>query len=480
MSVNSKMTAIADEIRDKTGKTEALNLDQMAESIPEVYKAGQSSMVDESKLIPKTVSGSYISVDDVSEIPHTVQCKISGVDNPESVTVTRTRKNLFNKADVYKFYCDGSGKVISNDGMRSVIIPIPNKGSLTITQPKDGVLQRVGFVSEFPQNNTPLIYEGATAFTAYTDGMTISWDDAKINYAVITFWRNTSSYTETEVAETIQIELGVTATDYESHTAETYTSNADGTVEGMTSVSPYMNIFTDTEGANIEATYNKSWGMQTEYDRFWDSYQAKGNRKECKHLFSGRGWNNELFKPKYDMAVTNAYMMFMESSISGDLPKLLADAGVTLDFAECSNFQYAFSVSSFTRIGILDGRTGGSNSFLDTFNYSYYLRTIDKIISGENTKFSNNCFAYCNTLTNITFEGVIVTSINFQWSPLTKTSITNIINTLSATATGQTLTLKLSAVNTAFETSSGTADGSTSAEFAALVATKTNWTITMI
>ena len=37
----------------------------------------------------KTVSGSYISVDDVSELPHDVKCKVTGVANPESVTVTR-------------------------------------------------------------------------------------------------------------------------------------------------------------------------------------------------------------------------------------------------------------------------------------------------------------------------------------------------------------------------------------------------------
>lgn len=39
-SVNEKMTAIANEIRAKTGGEEKLNLDQMASSIDEVYEAG--------------------------------------------------------------------------------------------------------------------------------------------------------------------------------------------------------------------------------------------------------------------------------------------------------------------------------------------------------------------------------------------------------------------------------------------------------
>ena len=46
MSVKEKMTALADAIRDKTGKTEALGLDEMAEGVGEVYEAGQKSEYD--------------------------------------------------------------------------------------------------------------------------------------------------------------------------------------------------------------------------------------------------------------------------------------------------------------------------------------------------------------------------------------------------------------------------------------------------
>lgn len=43
MSVNEKMTAIADAIREKTGGTDALTLDGMAEAIPSVYEAGKDA-----------------------------------------------------------------------------------------------------------------------------------------------------------------------------------------------------------------------------------------------------------------------------------------------------------------------------------------------------------------------------------------------------------------------------------------------------
>ena len=47
MSINSKMTAIADAIRDKTGETEPLSLDDMALAIPIVYDAGKQAEYNE-------------------------------------------------------------------------------------------------------------------------------------------------------------------------------------------------------------------------------------------------------------------------------------------------------------------------------------------------------------------------------------------------------------------------------------------------
>lgn len=46
MSVNEKMTAIADAIRDKTGGTEPFTLDQMATGVTEVYESGKKAGYD--------------------------------------------------------------------------------------------------------------------------------------------------------------------------------------------------------------------------------------------------------------------------------------------------------------------------------------------------------------------------------------------------------------------------------------------------
>lgn len=47
MSVNEKMTAIADAIRDKTGGTEPLGLDDMAVGVGDVYEAGKQEILAE-------------------------------------------------------------------------------------------------------------------------------------------------------------------------------------------------------------------------------------------------------------------------------------------------------------------------------------------------------------------------------------------------------------------------------------------------
>lgn len=55
----------------------------------------------------------------------------------------------------------------------------------------------------------------------------------------------------------IQIEEGTTATEYEPYHEEIYTADANGKVNGVTSLYPTTTLLTDTEGVTIEAEYNK-------------------------------------------------------------------------------------------------------------------------------------------------------------------------------------------------------------------------------
>ena len=50
--------------------------------IDDVYKAGQNSVMDESRVIKKTASGvGFLHLNDVSEIPHNIKCKVESANH---------------------------------------------------------------------------------------------------------------------------------------------------------------------------------------------------------------------------------------------------------------------------------------------------------------------------------------------------------------------------------------------------------------
>lgn len=182
-------------------------------------------------------------------------------------------------------------------------------------------------------------------------------------------------------------------------------------------------------------------GKQAEYDRFWDSYQTNGNRGNYADAFAGSGWNNETFKPKYNIKPTNCYRLFAESKISGDLVAILNDLGVSLDTSKSTDMFYTFAISEFTHLGVIsfESVTALNNTFR-----SSKVQTIDELIfknDGSNT--FNTPFTSCNNLTDIRkISGVIGNNISFANSnKLTHDSLMNILNALGTVASTRTLTL---------------------------------------
>lgn len=209
-------------------------------------------------------------------------------------------------------------------------------------------------------------------------------------------------------------------------------------------------------------------GKKSEYDAFWDAYQQNGTRKDYTNGF-GTCWAKESFKPKYDLKVTNAYMMFRYMPITGDFVELLNQLGVELDFSNATNIQYCFFGARMSRLGVIDIRKATSATCDSFISSMPNLVTIDLIKVSAN----NNCnwLASCPSLENVTFEGEIAKNFNVQWSTkLSKASIESIINALSADTSGLTVTLSQTAVDNAF----------TAEEWDALEATKTNWTISLV
>lgn len=226
-------------------------------------------------------------------------------------------------------------------------------------------------------------------------------------------------------------------------------------------------------------------GKKSEYDAFWDAYQEYGRREKYEYAFTGvgettrYGWTEENFKPKYDIILGIGYTstsMFWNNSIA-DVPAVLEKLGIEFDTTMCSYFNQTFRAARSQRWGVINASNAAD--MILTF-YNAKCHTIEKLVLNENCKF-NNPFQYCTALVHLIIEGTIGQGgLNLSWSPLSKDSLISVVNALSSTTTGQPVTLRLAAVNTAFETSAGAADGSTSEEWTALIATKPNWTINLI
>lgn len=208
-------------------------------------------------------------------------------------------------------------------------------------------------------------------------------------------------------------------------------------------------------------------GQQAAYDAFWDTFQQNGSRTHYRYGFSGHGWTEALFHPKYDIIPTgNATGMFYDAKIAGDLVELMD--GKTLDFSRVTAADSMFANAvNITRLGLLD--FSGVASPLQLFQFCGSLKTVDCL---RFNSIGSNCFHNCNKLENIVLDGTISTSgVDVHWSTkLSRDSIISFVNALSASTSGLTITLSLTAVNNAF----------TAEEWNALAATKSNWTISLV
>lgn len=229
-----------------------------------------------------------------------------------------------------------------------------------------------------------------------------------------------------------------------------------------------------------ESGYNKGHsegvtaGKKAEYDRFWDAYQDFGERTHYVNAF-GSMWDAEIFQPKYDIRPKGSgYMMFHNNVahyiVIDDFVEFCEKRGIVFDLSQCTDLMYGLGTLRTKRHGILDFSSCRSALYL--FYSNRTVETIEEMVFAETTNFSSNTtFADATKLANINkVSGILAKSIHFQNSPLTKNSITNIVNVLSPTVTGETVTFNKAAKEAAF-----TAD-----EWATLIATKSNWTFSLV
>ena len=188
--------------------------------------------------------------------------------------------------------------------------------------------------------------------------------------------------------------------------------------------------------------------------------------------FASNRLNEFVSKLKYGDTSNGIYFDYMFSS--SEVPD-----GLSLDTRKGTAFTSMFSMAKMTEAPTID-TSGGAR-----MDYMFYacreLKTIPVLNLSSATTITG-IFYGCDALEELNVDGTInITGIDLQWSvKLNKAGILSIINALSASATAKSITLSLAAINKAFETSEGAGDGASSDEWADVMTSKLNWTISLI
>lgn len=213
-----------------------------------------------------SASGEAVRLTDVSPIEHEIKIKLTAESNHSDfsgVTLKRYGKNLLpypykNTNIDYTF--NGINYKVKSDGT-VVLNGTANEQSYFILA---GLVLNKGvyYLSGCPsggQGSTYSIYFQYDNFSYYKadygSGVKIDINEKKNCAVAITIGKNTA------VSNLIfkpMLEVGSKLTDFEERrTAVAYTPAADGTVTGVTSISPDMTFLSDTDGIIINAEYNK-------------------------------------------------------------------------------------------------------------------------------------------------------------------------------------------------------------------------------
>ena len=227
-------------------------------------------------------------------------------------------------------------------------------------------------------------------------------------------------------------------------------------------------------------------GKKSQYDEFWDAYQIGGARRNYIRAFSYCCFNKDNFKPKYPIVIIEGEFAFAYNAtrhshassaknVMTDLIQVCKDNNVVIDTSQATNLSHLFYAGDWVTLPTISFES--HNKAIQAALYmNPNLVTIEKVIfkaDGSNTFTKNSYdapFTNCVNLRNIEIEGVIGDDFDIRHSAyLTKASIESIVNALSTTSNGKTVSFSKTAKQSAF----------TDSEWNALIATKPNWTFSL-
>ncbi len=170
-------------------------------------------------------------------------------------------------------------------------------------------------------------------------------------------------------------------------------------------------------------------GKQSEWNALWDGIQNFGDRTEYQKAFSGLGWTDENFNPKYPLKLDQAPNMFWGCGITD-----FTREGIVFDFSKAVNLngfiQYSKGVE---KLPVMD--LSVVKSIYNLFNG--FVGTDLEVIVSETTPWYYS-FNSCTNLTNLTFYGTFAATLDLTPCPnLTHASVQSVINAMKD-LTGQT------------------------------------------
>lgn len=113
-------------------------------------------------------------------------------------------------------------------------------------------------------------------------------------------------------------------------------------------------------------------GKTAEQNAFWDTYQDNGNRRNYDYAFTGSGWTDELFDPKYPIVATSYQQMFAYND------KITSTKDVIIDItAENKSTRNATTFIGCTALVEIPHLVVGKDSdIMNMFDYCYSLEHI--------------------------------------------------------------------------------------------------------
>lgn len=412
-------------------------LTTIAENMDKVYEAGKASMVDEEKIMEKTVSGvGSLLLSDVSEVPHKVLCnKAVTVSTGEHIPYPYVEKSKTVAGITWRDNGDGTitlkGTATGTAYFNLVSNASPYRlksGVYTLTYGEEGIEG----VKLHIGGSKLSVSAACPASTFYVT------DDVDV-------WLYFSVASGTSLEETTLRPRLVWGEKVPAFHKKRYEAG-----EMIPSLSPCMLIEAEDKETPLSVTYCISYGNRCAWDSFWDRYQRLGTRTDYTYAFSGMGWEDETFRPKYDLLPAGAATGMFMSSKCHNIKESLGKCGIRLDTSAVTNAQNMFNYIWSAELPEIDAQN--ATSVYAMFAYSANLKRVDKFIFGEKNGYPTNFVLNCTALEHFLAEGTIAVT-GFDFSPCTKLSHESIMSIIGCLkdykGSGATYTVTLGATNLA-------------------------------